>query len=162
MATTNKPAADLAYLCRALKAPSLATATVEGRAVRLQAFITGLACAELEEPMLVARRAGMTRSAPLAATQSCTYEGRFTVSGSGRWFIYATFDSPAGPRESWLPVEVADGTRALQVRDLYEPPARPGRTGDSQPVVGGMLLGFAAVLAGGTIRMASTTDRRTA
>jgi hypothetical protein len=26
MATTNRPAADLAYLCRALKAPSLAKA----------------------------------------------------------------------------------------------------------------------------------------
>jgi hypothetical protein len=100
----------------------------------------------------------MTRSAAMTPTQPCTYSGRLSVPDSGRWFVYAAFDTPTGPWETWLPVDVTDGARSSATRDLYEPPTRTSRAG--QAVVGGLLLALAAVLLVGTLRAVSATISR--
>jgi len=133
-------------------------ATVEGRTVTLDASISGADCGQLERPTIVARRAGMTRSAVMTQTEPCTYSGRLSVPDGGRWFVYAAFDTPTGSRETWLPVDVGDGARSSATRDLYEPPTPTGRAG--QAVVGGLLLALAAVLLLGTLRAVSTATSR--
>ena len=89
----------------------------------------------------------------MGGTQPCSYAGRLSVPEEGRWFVYATFGTPSGLRETWLPVEVTDGTRTSATRDLYQPPTPPNRK--SQPLVGRVLLAFAAVLVVGTLRAVS-------
>lgn len=126
------------------------TATVEGHAVQLEAAVTGADCGSLDDPTIVARRAGMTRSAPMTAAGNCTFTGELPVPEEGRWFVYATFDTTDGTLESWLPVDVADGSRTSASRDLYQPPTSPDRS--SQAVAGAVLLVAAALLLVGSLR----------
>ncbi len=126
------------------------TATVDERTVKLDAALSDVDCAGVDDATLVARRAGMTRSAPLTRVQGCRYTGRVALPEGGRWFVYATFKRPDATWETWLPVEVSNGATASDTRVLYEPPASPDR--GTEALVGAILVALAAVLLVGSLR----------
>ena len=70
-------------------------------------------CGELRGGTLTARRAGAVRHAPLQ-TAGCRMEGRLTVPGRGRWFVYVDVSERGRTVEAWLPIHV--GGRD-QIRD---------------------------------------------
>jgi hypothetical protein len=140
-----------------LRGDARLTATVEDRTIHLDATITGVDCDGLADANLVARRAGMTRSAPLEHRRGCDLAGRVSVPENGRWFVYATFDDRNTRLETWLPVEVADGTDTSATRDLYQPPSSPDR--GTQALVGAVLLLIATSLLVGTLRSVAADKR---
>lgn len=131
------------------------TATVDDRTVHLEAAITGVDCDDLAKATLIARRAGMTRSAPLTARPGCTFEGRVSVPEDGRWFIYAEFENRR-TLETWLPVTVTDNTHTSARRTLYRPVSSPDR--GTQVLVGAALVIAALGLLVGTLRAVAAGD----
>ena len=101
-------------------------------------------CASLRAGQLVARRAGVEHRAPLAI-RGCTFSGRLTVSGRGRWFVYAELRGGERIVETWLPVRAGGGRRrvAADARYVYVPPQRSSGAGKR---IGGAVLYGAMLL----------------
>ncbi|MFF9565659.1 hypothetical protein ACF1AJ_20090 [Leifsonia sp. NPDC014704] len=103
----------------------------------------------LSEPAhLIARRAGVTITAPLrfVGTNDATdLAGSIRVPSSGRWFVYAEISSSYGTLEAWMPVENDLSGSLTEARTLYQPAgSKPWIFG--QFLLAGLLLGTAAGL----------------
>lgn len=77
-------------------------------------------CRRVEAQALAARRAGRTLRRALRQRR-CTFEGSIELPDRGRWFLYAELGLEGRTLESWLPIEVGQGSRsaASERRSLY-------------------------------------------
>jgi hypothetical protein len=85
-------------------------------------------CPRIRPIRLVARRSGVTMTAPLQAAGRCGFAGTVGLPERGRWFVYAELQMEGeGGVEAWLPVDAgpADG-RFQKLAPLYRPPAARG------------------------------------
>ena len=120
-------------------------AAAEGYRVRASGRLNRESCPSLRSGVLVARRAGAERSAPLRLN-GCAFQGAVTVNARGRWFVYAELrDADGRTTEAWLPVDAGTGQArvAEAKRFAYTPPERAGGLGR---LVGGAVL-YGAMLA---------------
>ena len=110
-------------------------------AVRINA-LSG--CAGLRPARLLARRAGHTEIAALTASAPCVYTGTVAAPASGRWFVYAQFQTPQGAAETWLALTPGAAPAAGQ-RDLYLSGPSAGRGLPASEVAWGIGLYAAGV-----------------
>lgn len=142
--------------------PGQGETVVEGRLtvkrVRGRADLTlslPRSCLDFVPVRTVARREGLTRSAPLRVSKGsrngrCVMRGAVVGLTSGRWFVYAELRGRQGSRlEAWVPV--AENSEASSSRPLYKPPA-PSPQG-SRNAGGAVLLLLVAGLLVACVRL---------
>ena len=93
--------------------------------VALRADLPPTTCGSTQPLATVARRGGQVVRGALTKT-GCRLEGAVSVSGRGRWFVYAEMRREGRTVESWLPLTVGDGqvSRYEADRYAYLPPER--------------------------------------
>ena len=96
-------------------------------------------CNDLTAERVVARRAGETVSGRLEKSGRCIFDGRLTLPGGGRWFVYAEFDHGGSPAESWVPVEGMSVHAVDTDRLLYVPAGNGDAMSAGQVTAGGFV-----------------------
>ncbi len=113
----------------------------------------------LEPRALAVRRAGRTLRAPLTLN-GCRFAGRIEVPDRGRWFVYAELRRSGRNIESWLPVEVGDGTDRTREPDRYAYEPDNSSVGAGQIIAGAILyLGMTALVVA-TFALVARPQRR--
>ena len=110
----------------------------DGHDIRLDGRLRPADCTSTQAVAIVVRRAGNVLRAPLTATD-CRIAGRLTVSGRGRWFVYAELRRAGRAVESWLPITVGDGSAQISDTERYAY-LPPERSSGAIKVVGGIVL----------------------
>ena len=134
--------------------------TARGRVVSLEGQADPVSCRGLEPVALAARRGGETLRAPLVL-EDCRIAGQVEVPDRGRWFVYAELRRDGRNIESWLPVEVGDGTQGNSERSRYAYEPDDSAAGTGQVVAGALLYAGMAALVVATFALVRPQLSRT-
>jgi len=102
-------------------------------------------CTRLDPVRLVARRAGVTRTAPLRRTDPCVFQSAIQLPATGHWFIYAELRVSGQPAETWLPALTDRADTHTEQRSLYRP-AGFSTTTTAEAVTGVAVYAFGLAL----------------
>jgi hypothetical protein len=113
-------------------------AAADGTTLSLRGRLLASDCGEVRPVAVLARRGGTVRHGALRV-HGCAFAGTVTVSGRGRWFLYAQVRVGGQLVETWLPVAAGNGTHVARgaSRSVY---VAAGRPTDALKVAAGVVL----------------------
>lgn len=139
----------------------LSTVTMEatiGAGPRAWVRVSTPSCNGLTPKRLVARRAGVEITSPLAGVstgpseadasdvQTCAFSGSVRLPTPGRWFIYAEFREGTRSAETWVPLVASKANHVSDHRSLYVPAGGATRASSTQYLAGTAVYLFGLLL----------------